>query len=240
MNSRTNNDKNKSISELRINDYQDFYQALMICGFTVGGSNPEGIFSLCSKFTDLICWHTENHETDPWEWRMRVLDEQVDIAYAKVFFKKSGYITKEWIPYFLSVRRNGESLEEAYLAGTISNMAKKIYELIEGHKCLAFHDIKKLGNFSKEDNYRFEKALIELQMKMYITMCGRKQKTNRYGEGYGWNSTVFCTTEEFWGEELCHLADQIKVSEAEEKIREHILILNPNAEEKKIRKFIYG
>ncbi|HCL01493.1 MAG TPA: hypothetical protein DHW61_03610 [Lachnoclostridium phytofermentans] len=240
MNSRVNNEKSKSISELKIDNYQDFCQALMICGFTVGGANPEGIFSLCSRFTDLICWHTENPETDPWEWRMRVLDEQADIAYGKVFFKKSGYITKEWIPYFLSVRRKGESLEEAYLEGTISNMAKRIYELIEEHKCLAFHDIKKLGNFSKEDNYRFEKALNELQMKMYITMCGRKQKTNRYGEGYGWNSTVFCTTEEYWGEELCQLADQIKVSEAEEKIREHILILNPNAEEKKIRKFIYG
>ncbi len=197
MNSRVNNEKSKSISELKINNYQDFCQALMICGFTVGGANPEGIFSLCSRFTDLICWHTANPETDPWEWRMRVLDEQADIA-------------------------------------------KRIYELIEEHKCLAFHDIKKLGNFSKEDNYRFEKALNELQMKMYITMCGRKQKTNRYGEGYGWNSTVFCTTEEYWGEELCQLADQIKVSEAEEKIREHILILNPNAEEKKIRKFIYG
>ena len=29
-------------------------------------------------------------ETDPWEWRIRVLDERDDIAYAKLFYKKSG------------------------------------------------------------------------------------------------------------------------------------------------------
>ena len=223
-----------------IRNYQEFYAALHECGFTLGGANGEGVFSICSLFSDKIEWHTGKPETDPWEWRMRVLDEQEDIAYSKVFFKKSGYITKEWIPYFLAVRRKGESLQEAYLEGTISNTAKRIYELIEEHECLPFHEIKQLGNFGKEDNYRFEKALVELQMKMYITMCGRKQKTNRYGEGYGWNSTVFCTTEHFWGDEVILKAEAMAEQDAVNKITEQILRLNPDANEKKIKKFIYG
>ena len=45
---------------------------------------------------------------------MRVLEERTDIAYSKVFFKTSGFITREWYPYFYAVRRNGESFEEVY------------------------------------------------------------------------------------------------------------------------------
>ncbi len=65
----------------------------------------EGVFTLSDAFGESIAWHTEDPETDPWEWRIRVLDEYTDIAYGKLFFRKSGYITKEWYPYFLAVRR---------------------------------------------------------------------------------------------------------------------------------------
>lgn len=235
------NDRKEDLMETyKIKCFEDFCETIQNCGFTLGGENNEGVFTICDLFDDNIVWHTENPETDPWEWRMRVLNERTDIAYAKLFFKKSGYITKDWYPYFLKIRRNGESLEEAYFNGTISNTAKRIYEIIETQEIVAFHDIKKLGNFNKEDNYRFEKALVELQMKMFITMCGRQQKTNQFGEGYGWNSTVFCTTEKFWGSDIFNTSESISMSEAEAIIKEQIYKLNPNAYEKKIRKFIYG
>ena len=66
-------------------------------------------------------------------------------------------------------------------------------------------------------------------------MCGRTQKVNKSGEPYGWNSTVFCTVEEFWGEDL---SIHISKEEAYQKIRDRIWELNPNAEEKNIKKFI--
>ena len=66
-------------------------------------------------------------------------------------------------------------------------------------------------------------------------MCGRKQKLSRTGEPYGWNSTVFTTVEDFWGEDMTL---DISAAEAYEKIRERILLLNPEAKEKDIRKFI--
>ncbi len=37
-------------------------------------------------------------------------------------------------------------------------------------------------------------------MGLFITMTGRKQKKNKYGIEYGWNSTVFTTVENFWAE----------------------------------------
>ena len=82
---------------------------------------------------------------------------------------------------------------------------------------------------------KFDKALTNLQKNLFITMYGRTQKLSRKGEPYGWNSTVFTTVEDFWGEDL---TPNISVDEAYEKIRERILFLNPEAKEKDIKKFI--
>lgn len=96
------------------------------------GGNTKGTYAVVpydwkeQEFVDSpIKWHTG----DPWEWRMRVLEERDDIVYAKLFFRTSGFITKEWYPYFYAVRRQGETFEEAYENGTISQMAKRIYEI---------------------------------------------------------------------------------------------------------------
>lgn len=231
---------------MEINNFGDFCRVLLKCGFSMGGGNAKGIFAVIpytwedqDSVDSIVKWHTGDPETDPWEWRMRVLEERKDIAYSKVFFKTSGYITKEWYPYFYSVRRGNETLEEAYYNGTVSQMEKRIYDLINENGELPFHEIKELGGFKREDNSKFESAIVGLQMRMFITMCGRAQKTNRYGEGYGWNSTVFTTSENFWSSRGVGLPVTDK-NEAYEKIKAQILALNPNSDIKKINKFIKG
>ncbi len=224
----------------KIENFHDFITELNQAGMTMGGENNEGIFSLCSSFQDSVRWHTEDQETDPWEWRMRVLNECDDIAYGKFFFKKSGYITKEWYPYFYAVRRNKTELLEAYEAGTISHYGKRIYGLLEEYKELPLHLIKQYGDFTKEDRSRFDSAITELQMKFYITMCGKARKISKKGEAYGWNSTVFCLTEDFFPEEVIEKAAELKYQDAYNKIEAHIYKLNPEANPKKVKKFITG
>lgn len=228
-----------------IKNYDDFVRALLDAGFSLGGGNSEGIFCLIPwnwneqpPYETPVRWHTGLPETDPWEWRMRVLDERKDIAYAKVFFKKSGYITREWAPYFLAVRRGNTTFGEEYADGVISNHAKRIYNTILEYGPLPVHAIKQIGCFDKEEKSPFDRALIELQMKMFLTMCGRQQKISQKGKEYGWSSTMFCTTESFWGEDILEEASRIKKNEAIQKITEQIIMLNPNAEQKKILKFI--
>lgn len=48
----------------------------------MGGGNPKGIYAVvpfdwkASNIAETpVRWHTGNPETDPWEWRMRVLEE---------------------------------------------------------------------------------------------------------------------------------------------------------------------
>lgn len=228
-----------------IHNFSEFCTELSRCGFSMGGGSAKGIVAVIpygweeqADIDSPIKWHTGDPDTDPWEWRMRVLEERDDIAYSKVFFRTSGYITREWYPYFYAVRRKGETLEEAYENGTISQTAKQIYDIISGNGA-ALHEIKQEGGFRREDNARFERAMAELQMRMFITICGRAQKTNKYGQGYGWSSTVFTTAEDFWTKRGVSLPE-LEPAECYHKIKAQILKLNPEAEQKKIDKFING
>ena len=229
-----------------IHNFSDFCDALLDCGFSMGSSNAKGIYVVIPydwkqrEFVDFpIKWHTGNPETDPWEWRIRVLEERDDIAYSKVFFRTSGYITKEWYPCLYAVRRKGITFEEAYESGTVSDAAKQIYNIIADCGEAVLYEIKQLGEFRSEDNVKFECTIIELQMRMFITMCDRAQKSNKYGIGYGWNSTVFTTVEDFWKKRGAELPE-LDPEESRERIKAQIFKLNPNADQKKIDKFIEG
>ena len=100
----------------------------------MGGGNDDGIYSIINwgwneplPYDTPIRWHTGDPETDPWEWRVRVLTEGREIAYAKLFFKKSGYITKQWYPLFLAARRKGQTFQDVYEAGAASHFAKTTF-----------------------------------------------------------------------------------------------------------------
>ena len=229
-----------------LNNFNDFVQILLGSGFSIGGGNDEGIYAIVD-FDWLnvppgspIVWHTGDPETDPWEWRIRVLGERDDIAYAKCFFKKSGYITREFYPYFLALRRGGRMFEDEYADGLISNYAKRIYDIVCEYDKLPLHDIKRLAGFGREEKNKFDSSLTELQMRLYLTICGTHRRMNAKGEEYGWETTVFSTTERFWAHtDVFANAAKLNEDDAYAAIRERVLELNPKADEKKIRRFAY-
>ncbi|MDR2889830.1 MAG: hypothetical protein LBV33_08360 [Lachnospiraceae bacterium] len=228
-----------------IQNFDDFYKELKQAGFSAGMGNAEGIYSVIPfgwnelpPYETEVRWHTGVAKTDPWEWRMRVLDEKDDVAYAKIFFKKSGFITKEWYPYFLAARREGMDLEAEYREGRISAYARQIYDLFTVTDRLPVDEMKRLMGSGKDDKARFDRALVELQMKLYLTMSGRRSRVTNDGQEYGWASTVFTTTEHFWGEEVFTAAAAIGKEEAAAAITEQVYRLNPDAEAKRIVKFI--
>ncbi len=226
-----------------VNNFSEFCEELIKSGFSMGGGNARGIYAVIpfgwnsAPADSPIVWHTGDPETDPWQWRMRVLEERDDIAYGKVFFGTSGYITKEWYPLFLAVRRQGMVFDEWYDEGKVSQLEKSIYEAVDAGGRVALHEIKSICGIGKEDASRFDRALVNLQRNLFLTVCGQTQKKNKYGEEYGWSSTVFCTAEDFWGEDL---SPDISSQDAYQKIHDRILELNPQAVEKTIRKFIQG
>ena len=235
-----------------IKNYNDFIAALLETGFSgaVGGKD-DGVFGLFrygwgAEEETGIQWHTDNPDTDPWQWRIRVFNERDDIAYSKVFFRKAGYITKEWYPYFLAVRRppcarrDVMTFEDEYASGTLSHYSKRIYDAIADHGRLSLNEIKRVAGFKREDTSKVEGALTELQMKMYLTICEIGYKVSQKGEKYGFSYAVFSTAESFWSDDVFDKAENIDANEAVATIKERIHTLNPSAHEKKIIKFIRG
>ena len=230
-----------------ITHYNDFVEVLLEAGFSYGNGNADGAYSILTwnwneepPYETPVRWHTGESDTDPWEWRIRVLDERTDIAYAKVFAKRSGFITRAWAPHFLAVRRVGKAFAEEYADGVMSHAAKRIYETVAQYGTLPLPAIKELAGFTRTEKAAFDRAMIELQMKMYLTMCGRQQKISQKGEEYGWSSTVFCTTEAFWGADVFDEAAKMTKQQAVDDITEQLFYLNPQANAKKADKFIRG
>lgn len=221
-----------------IDSFASFCAALREVGFSMGGRNDEGIFSLCTLFSDNIVAHTGNKETDPWEWRIRGIKECNDLVYSKVFFNKGGWITKEWLPYFMAIRREHKSFDEMYDDGLISNTAKRIYDLICETPNLSLQEIKVLMKCGKDEKSEFETALTMLQMKLLVTISGEKFKLSKDGKQYGWPVTTFCRIEDRFGEEIFDLSCEIGIQEAVDRITEQIIVLNPKVDTKVIRKFI--
>ena len=167
-----------------LNNFNDFTGILLASGFSIGGGNDEGIYAIVDyDWLNVspgppIVWHTGDPETDPWAWRIRVLNERDDIAYTKCFFKKSGYITREFYPYFLALRRGGRGFDDEYADGKISHCAKRIYNVIREHGELPLQQIKSFGGFGRDDKSKFDSALTELQMRLYLTICGTRRFLN--------------------------------------------------------------
>ena len=120
----------------------------------MAGGSPDGIFAIIDwgwgeppPYDTPIAWHTDDPDTDPWVWRKRVLEERGDIAYAKLFFIKGGFITSEWYPYFLSARRGGVAFGEAYDGGTVSHPAKRVYDVVADSGPLPTHAIKQMAAY---------------------------------------------------------------------------------------------
>jgi hypothetical protein len=232
---------------MRLDNFGDFIDILLASGFSTGGGNTEGIFGIVDySWLNMppgtpIVWHTGDPETDPWEWRLRVLHERRDIAYAKCFFRKSGYITQEFYPYFLALRRGGREFEDDYADGLMSHYARRIYDAVYKYGELPLHEIKALAGFGPEDKRRFDSALTELQMRLYLTICGARRRVNAEGEEYGWETTVFSTVERFWEDtDVFPRAAKLGEADAYAAIRDRVRKLNPAADERKIRKFAYG
>ena len=229
-----------------IRNYSEFCVQLLDAGFSGAVSgNDDDVFSLFrygwgAEDESSLYWHTGDPETDPWEWRMRVLDERDDIAYSKVFFRKAGYITKKWYLYFLAARRENAPFDEMYAEGKLSHEAKRVYDVLRDGLPMPLHELKTMAGFSGDDKSHFDRALTDLQMGLFITMCGWRYKRNKIGEEYGWASTIFCTAEAFWPDGVFAEASRLGKDEAMEAIRAQIYKLKPNADAKRVRKFILG
>lgn len=224
-----------SESSRSIQTYDQFAAAVDELGFMPLSDNTIGYPNLASLTTH-EAWHT-GLDTDPWLWKNRIVADN-RAAYAKLFAGKPGFVALSWYPAFLAVRRQGRSLEQLYQDGLLSHAARQIHRLFTPGLSLATHEIKARAGLGRDAKGEYERAMVELQMRMFITTCGMARMTTADGEPHSWPATEYSRVEDWAGVELMRQGLEMDPTIAAETIRKRLSDAVGTVDAKKALRFI--
>lgn len=173
----------------------------------------------------------------PWEWKGEVAVRQ-KVAYAKLFDKKAGYVSRKWYPDLANYRRGSCDFDDRYNEGLSSHKDKELIDILRNKGSCLSVELKRIGNYGKEGNKGFETVITRLQMQTYITVQNFEYKLDRFGQPYGWGIARYAVSEDWLGEEMVSASYGIDPAESKEYIMAHLKALLPQATEKQIEKLI--
>lgn len=192
-------------------------------------------------------WWTGNREEDPWEWR-EIIAASRRVAYGKFFDKKAGFISIDWLPYFVNFRRNGYDFDARWDDGLANRREKKIMDLLtdkdEDGDILWKEDrilsteLKKKAGFGKHGEKNYPGIITGLQMQMYLVIIDFQRRVNKRGVEYGMPVSVMLPPEAVWGYETVTAAYSEQPERSWQRIVERLQELYPEADEKEIIKLI--
>lgn len=187
-------------------------------------------------------WWTGDREEDPWEWR-EIIAASHEVAYGKFFDKKAGFISLDWLPYFVNSRRDGYDFGALWEDGKAGRREKKIMDFFitddEGEASfrdvyILSTDLKKQAGFGKDGEKNYPGIVTELQMKTYLVISDFRRRINKRREEYGMPVSVMLPPEKLWGYERVTSAYSEKPSKSWERLIKRIQKLYPQAEENSI------
>ena len=185
-------------------------------------------------------WWSGDEEVDPWEWR-EIIARRGEIAYGKFFDKKAGFISKEWMPYFVNYRRDGYDFDALWEDGKASAKQKKIMDLYFEDLIdeeYYSNELKKKAGFGKGGEKGFDGVITGLQMQMYLCVRDFRQRKNKQGEAYGWPIAIYATPEHLWGYDYVTSAYKEKAEDSAMRISKHLMDIYPIATADQIQNII--
>ena len=230
----------------RIRTWQELINWINEVGFLpLFGNEVEGFSA--EEHTSPEYWWSGNRQEDPWEWR-EIIAASGQVAYGKFFANKAGFISLEWLPYFVNFRRNGYDFDARYQDGLASRREKKIMDFFIGvdedqdavykDERILSTDLKKAAGFVKGGEKNYPGVITGLQMQMYLVISDFVRRKNKYGEEYGMAVSILLPPESIWGYEAVTAAYSEKPSESWNRIFQHVKKMYPAADENDIIKLI--
>ena len=159
-------------------------------------------------------WFKED-TVGPWQWRQTIASER-NIAYAKLFNGKYGFVSMDVYPHLANFRRDGYDFDARLEDGLVRDAERRLYELIDGGLHLS-SSLRKA--FSGKG---FESALTALQMRTYVTCSGFEQRLTKNGKPYGWEVSRYETSEAVFGD-LCSAAYETDPQDSHEILINRLL-----------------
>lgn len=204
----------------RIKNWEGLIDWVDEVGFLPLFQNEAAGFSV-EEHTASLSWWTGDERHDPWEWR-RLIARSGQVAYGKFFGKKAGFISKAWFPHFANWRRDGYDFDSLWDEKLASLRQKRIMDQFEGHKELFSFELKRLAGFGKGGEKNFEGTVTDLQMRGYLLIRDFRQRTNKKGQPYGWNISVYTTPEALWGYDYIASAYSIDPAQSRQLIYQQV------------------
>ena len=226
----------------RIKTWQELVNWINEIGFLpLFGNEVEGFSA--EEHTSPDYWWTGNLKEDPWEWR-QIIAASHQVAYGKFFGNKAGFISLEWLPYFVNFRRSGYDFDSRYQDGLAERREKKIMDYFIGEDeegDLVFKndrilstELKKMAGFGKGKEKNYPGVTTGLQMKTYLVIADFQRRRNKRGEEYGMAVSIMLPPESIWGYETVTSAYSEKTKDSWNKIFEHVKDMYPTADDKDI------
>ena len=230
---------------LRIRTWQELVNWINEIGFLPLFGNEVAGFS-AEEHTSARYWWTGNRKEDPWEWR-EIIAASHEVAYGKFFGNKAGFISLDWLPYFVNCRRDGYDFDARYEDGLASRRAKKIMDFYLGEadgeaifkddKILST-ELKKMAGFGKEGEKNYPGVITGLQMQTYLVISDFQRRKNKRGEEYGMAVSIMLPPEAIWGYEKVTAAYSETPGDSWDRIFRHVKEINPRAKDEDVIRLI--
>ena len=102
-----------------------------------------------------------------WDWKGPVASTG-RCMYGKFFQKKAGFVSRDWLPDFLNVRRNGMTFDEWYEDGLIFYKDKALLDAVRTYGAMLTPHLRMQCNYRKGGNTGFETVVTRLQMQTWL------------------------------------------------------------------------
>lgn len=188
-------------------------------------------------------WWTGDKDQDPWEWR-EIIAAGHEVAYGKFFGRKAGFISLEWLPYFVNSRRSGYDFDARWEDGRASRREKKIMDFFIGEDedgdsifkeiQILSTELKKQAGFGKGGEKNYQGIITQLQMETYLVISDFRRRKNKHGEEYGMAVSVLLPPESIWGYDTVTAAYSESPKKSWERQINRVKELYPDADDQKI------
>lgn len=229
-----------------IHSCEDLERTVQEMGFLPFFKNNIEGFSI-EEMTPESLWFSDEQD-GPWEWKGPVI-RNGNCAYGKLFRGKAGYVSLEWYPELLNLRRAHYHLTEA---------ENKVYNTLVTHESLLSKELKKMCGFKRtiarsrnpidsliktpipHDGHSegFETIMTRLQMHAYVVIADFEYQYTADGKRYGWGIARYTTPEALFDKEVALKCNEHSPEESLKRLQDYLIRLLPQASEAQIMDFL--
>jgi len=187
------------------------------------------------------CWYQglEGGRIDwpAWDWKGEVVQRR-SLIYGKLYERKAGFVSPEWMPHLCNYRRGGYDFDARYEDGMAQRKDKLLMEYLQMSGPTLSRDMKRDLDYRKGGSTGFDTVVTRLQMQTYIVPVNYEYARSKDGEEYGFGVARYGTTEEYWGDDICTSEYGAEPEESFERIVQHLTSVLPDIDEAEIRRLM--